>query len=161
MTDTISCCEINRAIKRLGTVVLRNVRLPDSMGGEVTIERLLLATDAIVVVGVRRYAGLTFGGRHTDQWTQVVNSRSYRFANPDEYLKQQISAIRAIVPGVPVRGLHLFTHNAVFPKDLPPSVLLLEDIRKHPTRPKMKDIPGELRAAWSVLRDSLPSGRPV
>lgn len=153
--------EIARAVKRLGAQVLHNVHLPDSMGGEVMIEHLVLATDAIVLVGVKRYEGLIFGAGHTEQWTQVINSRSYRFANPDDYLKQQISAVRTLVPRVPVRGLHLFTHNAVFPKDLPPSVLLLEDIRKHPTRPKMKDIPGELRAAWSVLRDSLSSGRPV
>lgn len=147
--------QIAGAIKRLGARVLHDVRLPDGMGGKLVIEHLLLATDAILVVDVKRFAGLIFGSAQTDQWTQVVNTRSYRFPNPDNYLQLQVIAVRTVVPKVPVKGLHVFTHGAVFPRDKPANVLLLEDIRKIPRRPKMKDIPKELDTAWNTLADSV------
>jgi hypothetical protein len=148
--------QIARAIRRLGARALHDIRLPDGIGGEVMIDHLLLAADAILIIGVKRYEGLIFGSGHTDEWTQVINTRSYRFTNPDEYLQRQIGAVRVLAPKVAVKGLHLFTHHAVFPRDKPPNVLLLEDLRQQRRRPRLKEIPGELRSAWEALTASLP-----
>jgi hypothetical protein len=148
--------QIAWAIRRLGARALHDIRLPDGMGGEVVIDHLLLAADAILIIGVKRFEGMIFGSGHTDEWTQVINTRSYRFTNPDEYLQRQIGAVRVLVPKVAVKGLHLFTHHAVFPRHKPPNVLLLEDIRQQPRRPRLKEIPGELRSAWEALTTSLP-----
>lgn len=142
------------AMKRLGARVMRNVRLPDGMGGETAIDYLLLTTEAIRVVGVLRFPGLIFGGKRIDQWTQLINKRSYKFPNPDHYLQQQISAVRLIIPGAKVTGLHLFTDEAGFPRDKPPDVLRPADIRKLPRRPGLRAIPGDLRRAWGVLVDA-------
>ena len=147
--------QIASAVNRLGALARHNVHLPDGIGGEIMIDHLLLATDALLVVGVKRYDGLIFGGRHTDIWTQTINNRSYKFPNPDHLLQLQISAVRNIVPDVAVKGLHLFTHHAVFPRDKPSSVLLLEDVRKQPRKPKLKNIHKELRLAWNELTDTL------
>ncbi|MEN8133187.1 MAG: nuclease-related domain-containing protein, partial [Pseudomonadota bacterium] len=87
---------ITRAVKRLGARVLRNVNLPDGMGGEIRIDFLMLSNDAILVIGVKRYDGMIFGGAQTDEWTQTINSRSYKFPNPDNYLLQQVSAIKSV-----------------------------------------------------------------
>jgi hypothetical protein len=143
--------EITRAVKRLGARVLNNVHLPDGLGGEVVIDHLLLAGDAILVINVKRFEGLIFGGEHTEIWTQVINTRSYKFPNPDDYLKLQLNAVRSIAPKAAVRGLHLFTHDAQFPKGKPPTVELLEDLDPGVRRPRFKQIPGELRAAWEDL----------
>jgi len=150
--------QIARAIKQLGARAMKNVHLEDGMGGEVTIDYLLLTRDAILVVGVNRFSGLIFGGEKTDQWTQVINKCSYRFPNPDHYLQQQVGAVSILVPKARVEGIHLFTHDAEFPRDKPPSVLQMKDVRKKPRRPKPKDIPKELRAAWKVLNDHVSPG---
>jgi hypothetical protein len=147
--------QITRAVNRIGARVMHNVRLPDGLGGEVVIDNLLLAKDAIVVVDVKRFEGLIFGSSNTDKWTQVINKCSFKFPNPGRYLQLQINAVRTVVPKVTVRGLHLFTHNSVFPKDKPPSVMLLDDIRAQPGRPKLKDIPEGLRTAWKQLADTV------
>jgi hypothetical protein len=147
--------QIARAVKRMGVRVLGKVRLPDGLGGEVLIDKLLLAADAILVVDVKRYEGLIFGGEKTDEWTQVINTRSYRFPNPDAYLQLQVNAVRAVVPKAAVRGVHLFTHDARFPKGKPTSVLLLEELEHRARRPKMKDIPKELRVAWEQVVDAV------
>ncbi|MEN8106535.1 MAG: nuclease-related domain-containing protein [Pseudomonadota bacterium] len=147
---------ITQGVKRLGARMLRNVNFPDGMGGEISIDFLMLSTDAILVIGVRRYDGMIFGGAQTDEWTQTINSRSYKFPNPDNYLLQQVSAVKSIVPETPVKGMHLFTDNALFPWDKPSNVLQVKDLRSSRTRrPKLKNIPAELRAAWTQITRSL------
>jgi len=146
---------IARTAKRLGARMLRDVRLPDGMGGEISIDFLVLAADAILVIGVKRYDGLIYGSPHIDDWTQSIRNRSYKFPNPDTYLQQQVGAVRMIVPKTPVRGLHLFSDSAVFPKDKPSNVLQVKDLRSSAPRPHMKDIPAELQAAWTQLIEAL------
>ena len=142
---------IGRVIRRLGMRSMKNIHLPDGTGGEVTIAHLLLGRDAILVIGVMRFEGLIFGSPHTDQWTQVLNRRSYKFVNPDHYLQRQINAVRLIALGARVNGWHLFGHGAKFPKDKPDNVLQPGDVRSLPKRPRRDDIPKQLRAAWEQL----------
>ena len=144
---------IRKVIRRLGVRSMENIHLPDGTGGEVTIAHLLLGRDAILVIGVMRFEGLIFGSSHTDQWTQVINRRSYKFDNPDRYLQRQINAVRLIVPSARVSGWHLFGHGAKFPKDKPDNVLQPGDVRSLPKRPQHDDIPKQLRAAWKQLVD--------
>ena len=144
---------ITRAVKRMGARFRRDIDLPDGMGGEIRIDFLVLSPDALVVIGVKRYDGMIFGSAQTDEWTQTLNSRSYKFPNPDAYLAQQVTAVSAIVPKAPVRGQHLFTDAAVFPWDKPANVLLLNDLcNSKAHRPRLKDIPADLRTAWRHMR---------
>ena len=144
---------IKKVIRRLGVRSMENIHLPDGTGGEVTIEHLLLGRDAIIVVGVMRFEGLIFGSPHTDQWTQVINRRSYKFENPDHKLQHQLSAVRQIAPGASVSGWHLFGHGSKFPRDKPDNVLQPGDVRSLPKRPRSGDIPKQLHAAWKQFVD--------
>lgn len=144
---------IRKAIRRLGWRSMENIQLPDGTGGEVIIEHLLLGRDAILVVDVMRFEGLIFGSQRTDQWTQVINRKSYKFENPDQYLQRQINAVRLVVPDATVNGWHLFGYAAKFPKDQPDSVLRLADVRSLPKRPRRGDIPKPQHAAWKQLVD--------
>jgi hypothetical protein len=148
--------QITGTVKRLGARMLRDIALPDGMGGEIRIDYLALCSDAILVICVKRYDGMIFGSTKTDEWTQTINSRSYKFPNPDIYLAQQVSALRNITPKIPVRGMHLFTDSAVFPWDKPPNVQQLKDLRssgRH--RPVMQEIPLELRTAWENIMQAI------
>ena len=146
---------IKKVIRRLGVRSMKNIHLPDGTGGVVTIDHLLLGRDAIIVVGLMRFEGLIFGSSHTDQWTQVINRRSYKFDNPDHYLQRQINAVRLIVPSARVSGWHLFGHGANFPKDKPDNVLQPADIKSLPNRPRRGDVPKQLRTAWKQLVDGV------
>ncbi len=148
--------QITRTVKQLGARILRDIALPDGMGGEIRIDYLALCSDAILVIGVKRYDGMIFGSTKTDEWTQTIHSRSYKFPNPDNYLARQISAIRNITPKIPVRGLHLFSDSATFPWDKPPNVLQLKDLSSSgKRRPVIQDIPAELRSAWAHIMQSV------
>ena len=149
-------CErkVKKFIHRLGARHIEDICLPDGTGGEVIIDHLLLGRDALLIVGIMRFDGAIFGGRLTDQWTQVIGRRSFKFDNPNHYLQRQINAISLVVPDTPVRGWHLFP-NAKFPKDKPDSVLLLSDLKTLPARPRRGDIPKQLRTAWKQVLDTL------
>ena len=149
-------CQITWAAKRLGARMLRDISLPDGMGSEISIDFVVLSTDAILVIGVKRYDGMIFGGTQTDEWTQTINNRSYKFPNPDHYLLQQVSVVSSIVPKAPIRGMHLFANNAIFPWDKPSSVRQAKDLRSSSIRrPRLKDIPAELHATWTQFTRSL------
>ena len=146
---------VKRMIRRLGARRLRNLHLQDGMGGEVSIDYLLLTRNGLLVIGVKRFSGLIFGGPQTDQWTQVINRVSYKFPNPDEYLHRQINAVRMLAPDATISGVHLFTHRAEFPKGKPDNVMSTREIRQLPKRPVQRDIPRTLRTAWEQLVGSI------
>ena len=146
---------IRKVLRRLGVQSMENIHLPDGMGGEVTIEYLLLGRDAILVIGAMRFEGLIFGSPHIDQWTQVINRRSYKFDNPDQNLQYQVNAVRLIAPDVKVRGWHLFGHGAKFLRGKPDNILQPGDVKSLPARPRRGDIPQPLRAAWKQLADKV------
>ena len=148
--------QIAKVIRRLGARTLRGLTLADGTGGEVTLDYLLLTRDCLLIVGLKRFSGLIFGGPNMDQWTQVINRVSYKFPNPDGYMERQMNAVRALAPGVQVRGIHLFTHGARFPKDKPANVVTTRELRQLPERPRRKDIPAGLQQAWQALSDRLP-----
>jgi hypothetical protein len=147
---------IKRAVRRISPRLVHNANLPDGMGGEIHIDFLVLSADAILVIDVKSYDGMIFGSASTDEWTQTINSRSYRFPNPDIHLAQQLGAVRTIVPKVPVRGLHLFTDTATFPWDRPDNVRQVKDLLDWDiTHPGTGDIPADLRTAWTQLLKSI------
>jgi hypothetical protein len=148
--------QVTRAVKQMGARVLHDITLPDGMGNHIRIDFLVLSSSAILVISVKRYDGMIFGSAQTDEWTQTLNSRSYKFSNPDRHLARQVTAVRCLVPKIPVRGLHLFTDSASFPWDKPPNVLQSRDLRSSGShRPNLKDVPGELRAAWAHIRQTI------
>ena len=145
---------IARAAGRLGARMLRNVRLPDGMGEEIGIDFLALAADAILVIGVKRYDGFIFGSAQTDEWTQNLRNHSYKFPNPDVCLQRQVGAVKILVPGIPVRGVHLVADSAVFPRDKPANVLQVSDLCGI-RRPAVQEIPTQLQTAWAGLAHEL------
>lgn len=145
---------IARAAGRLGARMLRNVRLPDGMGEEIGIDFLALAADAILVIGVKRYDGFIFGSAQTDEWTQNLHNHSYKFPNPDVCLQRQVGAVKILVPGIPVRGVHLFADSAVFPRDKPANVLQVSDLCGIRC-PAVQEIPTQLQTAWAGLTHEL------
>jgi hypothetical protein len=146
---------LRRFVRRLGARRLSKLQLADGTGGTVTIDHVLLCRDSVCVVSVKRFHGLIFGGPKMDQWTQVIRRVSYKFPNPDDYLHRQVNAIQALLPDTPVHGIHLFTHLAHFPKDQPANVLSTRELRQLPKRPRLKDIPADLRKAWETLQAQL------
>lgn len=139
---------IKRAVNRLGVKVLNNVSLPDGVEGEIFIDYLVLTSEDIKVISVKRYPGLIYGGEQLQNWTQVVNNRNHNFPNPLYEMKLKIMAVQAIVPNVAVNGLTLFCDGSRFPTNKPPGVLNVKDIG---ARTDKNPVPDHLLNGWGIL----------
>lgn len=152
---------IAKCLRRIAREHLRDVAVPDGLGGVVQIDRLLLASDRLLVLDIKNFEGVIFGGAGLETWTQIVGSKSYRFANPVSQNLIRVQAVRALAPGVPVTGCVVFTESARFPKGLPQGVFTLETLPKalnpeaegatanHAGAPAT----GGLQAAWHRIRE--------
>jgi len=161
---------LRRNLQRLGTQTLSNVLFPDGMDGTVWIEQLSLTAGGMLLLSLKRYPGLIYGGETIDTWTQIVNGRSYSFPNPLPALHGDVVAVQALVPGTPVSGRVVFTRESEFPKGKPEGVWLLEEVveeqRADPRQPStaLLDTWARLRAAAQAPaasgKDQIPFGRP-
>ncbi len=142
---------IHRAIRSLGVKVASNITLSDGLEGTTYIDYLVMTPEYLLVVLVKRYPGAIFGGERIDHWAQVVREGSYKFPNPLTELQDVVSAVRAQLPKVPVKGVVLFDQDSVFPKGKPDGVLHVPEIDAKTRRTDLAEVPEELQRAWAQL----------
>ena len=145
--------QLIRVINRFGRETMRDVLLPDSMGGFTYIEHLVLTTEAIVVLYLKRYPGVIFAGENIDEWTQVLNNNSYRFPNPLRQLDMDVMAINNLVENGEVKGLVVFTRGSEFPKGKPDNVIQFSELEASQKDYKADELPPLLHTAWKKLQE--------
>lgn len=152
---------IARRIRRIAREHLHAVAVPDGLDGFVQIDHLLLMPDRVLVLDVKNFEGMIFGNAAQDAWTQVVGSKSYRFANPVAENRIRVQAVRALAPGAPVSGCVMFTDAARFPKGYPQGVHTLETLQDalaplqgQEERQKGRKSPVSLDEAWQRIKEN-------
>lgn len=150
--------KLQREIRALGTKVMTDLLVPDSVEGRIHVDYLVLTNSGILVIDVKDYRGMLFGGQNTDIWTQVVDGRSYKFENPLYRSRAREAAVRALAPGVSVRGIVLFTDAGRFPRQRPEGVYMLGGVRQELAAVDAP-IPAKLEAAWEQLVPRLGRAR--
>jgi len=121
---------------------LRDVLVPDGMGGYFHVDFLLLTARGILVIDLRDVRGNIFGGDQMTEWTVIDGPQRFTFTNPQVALYDRIAAVRAVAGDVPTEGRIVFTKRGKFPKGLPKWTLMVESLRT------------EFPSAESLLLDS-------
>jgi hypothetical protein len=142
-----------RCLDRLGIAQVNSVQCPDGLGGEFTIDRIVLHAEGISIVSAKRFPGKIFCADGIDEWTQMLGNKSFKFPNPLYELDLQIKSLESCLPGVSVDGFLFFDHQAEFPKGSPLRVFQPVSVpdRLQPNRSQSLD--PELRKAWDRLRE--------
>lgn len=141
---------LRRTIRGLGSQVLSNVLIPDSVEGQVHVDYLVLSAGGILVIDIKDYRGMLFGGENTDVWTQVVDGRSYKFDNPLHRNRAREAAVRALAPGETVRGIVVFTDAGHFPRQRPPGVYMLASLTDELALGNAA-VPAALQGSWDQI----------
>ena len=144
--------KIRRGLRRAGIKQYRDFHCPDGVGGQYTVDRLILRPDGISVLMYMRYEGNIFCGENIEQWTQMIGGKSYSFANPLMMLDGQVAAIKALVPGIDVDGYLFFDHRAHFPKGRADRVIQIDNIPDSLLNSRGKHPDDALMSAWKKLR---------
>ncbi|WP_029132190.1 nuclease-related domain-containing protein [Sedimenticola selenatireducens] len=140
--------QIGQAIRRLGPKVHHDLLVPDGIDGVLVADYVVLTHKGILLVTVNWYEGNIFGGKDTDQWTQVLRGTSHRFNNPLHELQLICATVRSLVPNIPVSGIVLFAGDCAFPKDKPDGACLVNDL---PRRRRKQVVPPRFETAWELL----------
>ena len=149
---------IESALRAIGVEHLRDVLVPDGMGGEIHVEHLILTARGIVVVDVKRYQGVIFASDRMDQWTSIGPDGRSTFQNPIGTLYDRVAAVRQLVRDVDVAGFVLFPPAADFSKGQPKDVVLPDDLVERYAKPEREQI-GKLNDAfaphWEKIRQAV------
>ena len=127
---------------------LRDVFIPDGMGGEIHIEHLLLTVRGVLVVNVKPYVSVVFASDRMDQWTAIGPKGRSVFPNPLSALYDRVAAVRQLVRDIEVAGFVVFPSLADFSKGRPDDVRLPEDLLADYARTNEAD-PGRVTGAFA------------
>lgn len=139
-------------LNRLGFKQITGFMCPDGLGDHFIIDRLLMCPDSITVIVFMRYPGIIFCADNIDEWSQVLEGKSYKFKNPLVDLDHQVNAVSACIPGVPVNGYLFFDHQALFPKGYPERVIQLNTIPQSLKRNKHASVEAAVEFAWETIK---------
>lgn len=119
---------LRRVAKHIAFEWVQDFVLPDGFDGEIQVDHLLLTSRGLVVLDVKEAEGNIFGGNRMEEWTVISSTGRYTFRNPQGMIFDKVSAVRRLVPDVPVMGYILFTNKAHFEKGRPDDVLKLHEL---------------------------------
>lgn len=160
----------HKVVESLGVKYLRDVALPDGIDGLVFMDYLLLVPGGFVVVDTQHSAGHLFGGETVDQWSQVINNKTYKFANPLYANQSACQAVQwnlhhnADAENLPadfpwrIQGWVTFSSAGNFPKGIPAQVSMIDELKdklsplldSNSANPEAAD--ENLLKAWKVLQ---------
>jgi hypothetical protein len=107
---------------------IKSFIIPDGIGGLIEIEHLVLLDKGLLLIEHYPISGNLFGAEKIDLWTQIVDGRSYKFANPLRHIRTQRQAIKALLPNIPIFCRVIFTADSIFPKGKPEEVSIVESL---------------------------------
>jgi hypothetical protein len=153
---------MDRAVQAVSVEMLRDVLVPDGMGGQIHLERLLLTAHGLVVLDLKDVPGAVFASDRMDDWTVIHTERRYSFPNPQGPLFDRVAAVRQLARDIPVAGHVLFSDRADLSKGRPKTVLQPADLLARYEKPAKADLTRLLDAFyphWERVRRETVSAR--
>ena len=119
---------LQRVLKDIAYARIEGLVVPDSDGGEIQVDYLLLTSRGLLILHIKDVQGVVFGSDKMQDWTVIARDRRFTFSNPQPALYDRIAAVRQIVREVPVEGRVLFLDGAEFTKGVPSMVCTLDEL---------------------------------
>lgn len=146
-----------RKIKNLGTSIMSDVVVANSLDEPVYIDHLILTAKGIIVLIVMKYRGIIFASNSMQFWTQLIAKRSFKFPNPLRDLEADIAVIQGMVSECNIIGHIAFITGCEFPKGKPEQVSILDETRRSLDL-NNDQIPEQLQQCWTELQKSVQCG---
>jgi len=147
--------KVHKSIQQLGSQYLKQVILPDGMGGSVFFDYLILAQNSIILIILKNFKGSIFCAENIEQWTQLIGNKSYKFPNILRQLDSDISSISSQLKGVEVTGLVIFSSDCEFPKGKPEQVKSITELTRKEVDIQLHS--EKLLNAWYNLKEMASS----
>lgn len=119
---------LSRALDTIAYERIENLLIPNTEGGEIHIDHLVLTSRGLLVVDVKDVEGTVFGSDRMENWTVISKNHRFTFANPQAPLYDRIAAVHQLVQDVPVAGRVVFLDKAEFTKGVPSMVCSVDEL---------------------------------
>jgi hypothetical protein len=152
-----------QALQAVAIEHLRDVLVPDGMGGQIQLEHLLLTANGVVVIDVKAFEGTIFASDRMEEWTVIGKQGRFTFPNPLGTLYDRIAALRQLVRDVPVAGHVLFAPGADFSKGRPRDVVLpaeLIELYRKPERAELERLLEAFAPHWDHIKAATEPVKP-
>lgn len=120
--------ELSRALDAIAFERIENLLIPNTEGGEIHIDHLVLTARGLLVVDVKDVEGTVFGSDRMENWTVISENHRFTFANPQAALYDRIAAVYQLAQDVPVAGCVVFLNKAQFTKGVPSMVCTVDEL---------------------------------
>ncbi len=147
-----------RIVNKISGAHLQEVPLDMGEDQYAYFDYILLRKDGILVLEFKDYAGHIYASEQINEWTQVIGSKSYKFANPFFELERKVELLRQVIGNEKIDTVILFTDKADFPKGRPQNVLLLKELKNIFSKTKASDISEAGMIMWLQLQTYLSKG---
>jgi len=147
----------HKQLKRISYDIISNVVLDNGLDQYAQFDYLLLTEQGIIVLDVKNYEGHIFGADKIDEWTQIINRKSYKFDNPFFELSHKIELLKEINKSINISGLLLFTDDADFPKGCPTNVTNLKQLKDIYPKIVKQEIPVAMQGPWKEIKNKIIS----
>ena len=114
-----SAVQMERILHSLKRDEVKEIIIPDGIGGLLGIEHLILLEQGLLILETYPISGNLFGAEQIDNWTQIINGRSFKFTNPLHRIHTARQALKLLAPNVPIFCRVVFNADSHFPKGKP------------------------------------------
>lgn len=146
---------------------IEGLLIPNSEGGEIQIDHLVLTAKGLLIVDVKDMQGTVFGSDKMENWTCIAEDHRFTFANPQTALYDRIAAVFELVSDIPIAGRIVFLEGADFTKGVPGMVTTLEELVEEfgvPDKAASRDKIDAFMPQWKAIHSTaemLVTGRMV
>lgn len=155
--------DIDNLLRAIGVDSMRDILLPDGMGGQIHLQHVLLTAKGLVVLDIKTVKGMVFAGDRMDEWTVIGGAQRFSIPNPQPALYNRVAALKALARDVPVAGHVLFFPDADFSKGRPADVIFPDELQAHYGKPEKAELERLAEAFcphWERVQEaSEPAGR--
>lgn len=153
--------QISRIVRKSSISIQTQVVLPGVDGQQYTADYLVMTPCGIWLLDVLDFEGMIFGGAETDDWTQVIGRKSFRFANPLYALRDKRVQLQTMSDLEEIKAAVVFSRAGSFPKDRPGGTVQQQDLAQLlvcPEQGRKKQQDTHLQRAWDLLVTELNMG---
>lgn len=136
------------ALESVAIDQMRDILVPDGMGGHIHVEHLLLTAQGLLLIEIKPFEGAVFASDRMDDWTVISKQGRFAFPNPQRALYDRVAAVRQLLRDVPVTGYVMFPGAADFSKGRPKDILLPPELLERYKKPDRNDIERLVEAFW-------------
>ncbi len=143
-----------RLLGAAGLPYVRDVVIPDEVGGYTQIDHLLLTAQGLVLLEWQYLRGVIHGSDFAQDWTRFERGERHEFVNPLRHVRKLADTLEQIIQGeklgVPIHRHLLMSGPVSFAKAWPQSVLNEAGLHAW-LAAQSSIIPQRYQSVWKVL----------